>query len=65
MVYMLEKKARRKCWPLAAERPSAAMFIFLVPSTRTFRAKVVYMVLGSSYPLVIARKILLLERSQH
>ena len=53
------RKARRKCSHLAARRPAAAMFVFLVPSTRTFRAKVVYMVLGSSYLLAIARKILL------
>ena len=30
------------------ERPAAAMFVFLAPSTKTFRAKVVYMVLGFS-----------------
>ena len=38
----------RRCRPLAAERPAAAMFVLLVPSTtRIFRAKIVYMVLGS------------------
>ena len=59
--YYVLKEARRNRRPLAAERPPAAMFVFLVPSTRTFRAKVVYMVLGSSY--LSARKILSLERS--
>ena len=37
--------------PLATERPAAAVFVcflFNDPSTRSFRAKVVYMVLGSS-----------------
>ena len=33
---------------LPAERPAAAMFVRFVPSTRIFRAKVVYMELGSS-----------------
>ena len=37
-----------KLSPLAAERPAAAMFVLFVPSTRIFRAKAVYMVLGSS-----------------
>ena len=44
------------CRPLAAECPAAAMFVLFVPSTRIFRAKVVYMVLGSSH--LSARKIL-------
>ena len=54
----MEKEKRKNCPPLAIERPAAAMF---VPSTRIFRAKVVYMVLGSSY--LSARKIISLERS--
>ena len=45
---MVEKEKKKKCRPLAAERPAAAMFVLLVPSTRTFQAKVVYMVLESS-----------------
>ena len=46
-----EKKKKRHGRPLVAERPAAVMFtiFFFLPSTRTFRAKVVYMVLGSSY----------------
>ena len=44
----MEKEKKKNCWPLAAERPAAAMFVLFVPSTRIFRAKVVYMVLGSS-----------------
>ena len=44
------------CRPITAERPAAAMFVLFVPITRIFRAKVVYMVLGSSY--LSARKIL-------
>ena len=27
------RKAKRNCRPLAAKRPAAAMFVFLVPST--------------------------------
>ena len=42
-------------------RPAAAMFVLFVPSARIFRAKVVYMVLGSSY--LSARKVLSLGRS--
>ena len=45
----MENEKKKNCWPLAAESPSAAMFVLFVPSTRVFRAKVVYMVLGSSY----------------
>ena len=41
-----EKEKKKNCRPLAVERPAAAMLVFPVPSTRTFRAKVVYMVLG-------------------
>ena len=47
--------------PLAVERPAAAMFVLFIPCTRIFRAKVVYMVLGSSY--LSARKILSLGKS--
>ena len=45
--YQVEKK--NNCGPLAAERPAAAMHIFVlfVPGTRIFRKKIVYMVLGS------------------
>ena len=48
--YQVEKEKKKNCRPLAAERPAAAMFVLFVPSTctRFFRAKVVYMVLGSS-----------------
>ena len=52
---------KNNCWPLAAERPAAAMFVLFVPSTRIFRANVVYMALRSS--CLAARKILFLERS--
>ena len=45
--YQMEKEKKNNCRPLAAERPAAAMFILFVASTRIFRAKVVYMVLGS------------------
>ena len=44
----MEKEKRKTCRPLAAERLAAAILFFFVPSTRIFRAKVVYMVLGSS-----------------
>ena len=56
--------AKRNCRPLPAEyreHPAAAMFVFFVPSTRNFRAKAVYMVLGSSW--LTARKILALGPS--
>ena len=61
----MEKEKRKNYLPLVVEHPAAAMFVlfcfvFFVPSTRIFRAKVVYIVLGSSYPL--ARKILSLGR---
>ena len=46
--YQVEKEKKNNCRPWAAERPAAAMFVLFVPSTRIFRAKVVYMVLGSS-----------------
>ena len=51
------EKAEKKnnCRPLVAERSTAAMFVLSVPSTRIFRAKVVYTTLGSSY--LSARKI--------
>ena len=42
--YQVEKEKKNNCRPLAAERPAAAMFVLFVPSTRIFRAKVVYMV---------------------
>ena len=59
----MEMEKRKNCLPLAVERSAAAMFVLLifVPSTRIFQAKVVYMVLGSSY--LSARKILSLGRS--
>ena len=47
--YQVEKEIKKNCRPLAAERLAAAMFVLFVSSTRIFRAKVVYMVLGSSY----------------
>ena len=54
---------KKSCRPLATERPATAMTLFfLVPSNRTFRANVVYMVLAVSSHLS-ARKILSLERS--
>ena len=40
--YRVEKEKRKKCRPLVAERLAVSMFVFLLPSTRTFRAKVVY-----------------------
>ena len=43
----MEKEKKNNCRPLAAERSAAAMFVLFVPSTRIFRAKVLYMVLGS------------------
>ena len=46
--YQVKKEKKNNCRPLAAERPAAAMFVLFVPSTSIFRAKVVYMVLGSS-----------------
>ena len=48
--YQVGKEKKENCRPLAAARPAAAMFFF-VPSTWTFRAKVVYMVQRSSYLL--------------
>ena len=45
----MEKEQKNNCQPLAAERPVAAMFVLFVPNTRIFRAKAVYVVLGSSY----------------
>ena len=60
----MEKEKKKNCRSLAAEGPAAAMFsfcLFFVPGTRTFRARVVYMVLGFSN--LSARKILSLERS--
>ena len=44
----MEKEKKKNCRPLAAERLAAAIFVLFVPSTRIFRAKVVYMELGSS-----------------
>ena len=46
--YQVEKEKKNNCRSLAAERPAAVMFVLFVPSTRIFRAKVVYMVPGSS-----------------
>ena len=60
--YQVEMEKKKNCPPLAAERPPAAMFVLFVPSTRIFRAKVVYMALGSSY--LSARKILSLLGSR-
>ena len=68
-VYQVEKEKTKNCRPLTAERPVATMFVifiylfitFFVSSSRNVRAKVVYMVLGSSY--LSARKILSLESS--
>ena len=44
----VEKEKKTNCRPLEAERPAAAMFVRFVPITRIFRAKVVYMMPGSS-----------------
>ena len=55
------RKGRKIVDFLVAERLAVAMFVFLVPSTRTCRANLVYMVLGSSY--LSARKILSLGPS--
>ena len=44
----MEKEKKKNYRPLPAKRPAAAMFALFVPSTRIFRAKTVYMVLGSS-----------------
>ena len=38
----MEKERKKNCRPLAAESPAAAMCALFVPSTRIFRAKVVY-----------------------
>ena len=54
-------RRKKKCRPLAAERSAAAILFFFVPSTGIFRAKVVYMELGSS--CLSARKILALGPS--
>ena len=54
----VEKDKTKNYRPMSAERPAAAMFVPFVPGTRILRAKVVYMVLGSSY--LSARKILAL-----
>ena len=43
----MEKEKKKNYRPLPAERPAAAMCVLFVPSTRIFRAKAVYMVLGS------------------
>ena len=59
--YQVEKEKKNNCRPLAAACSAAAMFVLFVPSTRIFRAKVVYMVQGSSY--LPARKFLSLRRS--
>ena len=57
--YQEKKEKKKNCRPLDAERLAAAVLFFFVPSTRMFRAKVVYMELGSSY--LSARNILSLE----
>ena len=44
----MEKEKKKNSHPLPAKRPAAAMFVLFVPSTTIFRAKAVYMVLGSS-----------------
>ena len=44
----MEKEKKKNCRPIEAASPAAAMFVLFVPSTRIFRAKVVYIVLGSS-----------------
>ena len=44
----MEKEKKKNCRPLAAERSAAAILFFFVPSTRIFRAKVVYMKIESS-----------------
>ena len=46
--YQVEKEKKNNVRPRAAEHLTAAMFVLFVPSTRIFRAKVVYMVLGFS-----------------
>ena len=46
--YQVEKEKKNNCRSLAAERSVSAMFVLFVPSTKIFRAKVVYMVRGSS-----------------
>ena len=43
----MEKESKTKL-STVAERPAAAMFVLFIPSTRIFRAKVVYVVLGPS-----------------
>ena len=46
----MEKENKKNCRPKsAAERSAAAIFVSCVPSTRIFRAKVVYIKLGSSW----------------
>ena len=62
LLYM--QKFRPKWLPSGEEKEekvSAAMFVLFFPSTRIFRAKVVYMVLGFSY--LPARKFLSLGKS--
>ena len=50
------KEKKKKCRPLAAERLTAAgIFVIFVPSTRIFRAKVVYIELGSWKILSLGR----------
>ena len=43
----MEKESKTKLSAFTTEHPAAVMFVFLVPSTRTFRTKVVCMLLGS------------------
>ena len=60
----MEKEKRKNCLPLAVERPTAGpCLFFFYPCSRIFRAKIVYMVLGSSY--LTARKILALGPSTY
>ena len=61
------RKGRRNCRPLAAERPAAATFVFLVPCTKDLLSEgclhgaSIFLALGSSH--ISGRKILSLERS--
>ena len=46
--YEEEKEKKNNRRPFAAERPAAAIFVLFVLSTMIFRAKVVYIVIGST-----------------
>ena len=52
----MEKEKKKIYRSLPAKRLAAAMFVLFVPSTRIFRAKAVYMVLGSSWEDPISMK---------